>query len=126
MFLRPFGLYFSACFLFLDPQDEFGPSISSSVVLFSSVLLVYIVAPVSCSLILKMKLVPPSFPRSSYVPPSFWFILYPCLVFYLCPSSVRVVATFPGNSIFKIELNFNLYYLYRLYFRPSPFCKVFC
>ena len=30
---------------------------------------------VSCSLILKMKLVPPSFPRSSYVSSSFWFIL---------------------------------------------------
>jgi len=31
------------CFLFLDPQDEVGPSISSSVVLCSFVLLVYIV-----------------------------------------------------------------------------------
>jgi len=30
---------------------------------------------VSCSLILKMMLVPPSLPRSSYVPSSFWFIL---------------------------------------------------
>ena len=30
---------------------------------------------VSCSLILKMKLVPPSLPRSSYVPLSLWFIL---------------------------------------------------
>ena len=29
---------------------------------------------VSCSLILKMKLVPPSLPRSSYVPSSFWLI----------------------------------------------------
>jgi len=29
----------------------------------------------SCSLILKMKLVPPSLPRSPYVPSSFWFIL---------------------------------------------------
>ena len=29
---------------------------------------------VSCSLILKMKLVPPFLPRSSYVPSSFWFI----------------------------------------------------
>ena len=33
-----------ACFLFLDPQDEVGPSISSSVVLCSFVLLVDIVA----------------------------------------------------------------------------------
>ena len=31
------------CFLFLDPQDEVGPSMSSSVVLRSFVLLVYIV-----------------------------------------------------------------------------------
>ena len=30
---------------------------------------------VSCSLILTIKLVPPSLPRSSYVPSSFWFIL---------------------------------------------------
>ena len=30
---------------------------------------------VSCSLILKMKLAPPSLPRSSYVPSSFCFIL---------------------------------------------------
>jgi len=30
---------------------------------------------VSCSLILKMKLVPPSLTWSSYVPSSFWFIL---------------------------------------------------
>ena len=29
----------------------------------------------SCSLILKMKLVPPFLPRSSYVSSSFWFIL---------------------------------------------------
>ena len=29
----------------------------------------------SCSLILQMKLVPPSLPRSSYVSSSFWFIL---------------------------------------------------
>jgi hypothetical protein len=31
-----------ACFLFLDPQDAVGPSISSSVVLCSFVLFVYI------------------------------------------------------------------------------------
>jgi len=29
---------------------------------------------VSCSLIIKMKLVPPSLPRSSYVSSSFWSI----------------------------------------------------
>ena len=56
---------------------------------------------VSCSLILKMKLVPPSLPRSSHVPSSFWLILW-CLflVLHLCPSSVRVVATFPGTVFF--------------------------
>ena len=59
-----------ACFLFLNPQDAFGPSISSSVVLFSFVLLVYIVVLV--------------------------------LVFYLCPSSVRVVATFLGTVLFPL------------------------
>jgi hypothetical protein len=56
-----------ACFLFLDPQDEVGPSSSSSVVLCSFVLLVYIVALV--------------------------------LVFYLCPSSVCFVATYPLLSL---------------------------
>ena len=53
------------CFLFLDPQDEVGPSISSSVVL-----LVYIVVLV--------------------------------LVVSLCPSSVRVVATFSGTVLFPL------------------------
>jgi len=38
MFLKGY-----ACFLFLDPQDEVGPSISSSVILCFFVLLVYIV-----------------------------------------------------------------------------------
>jgi len=59
-----------ACFLFLDPQDEVGPSISSSVVLCSFVLLVDIVVLV--------------------------------LVFDLCPTSVRVVATFPGTVLFPL------------------------
>ena len=58
------------CFLFLDPQNEIGPSISSSVVLCSFVLLIYIVTLV--------------------------------LVFYLCPSSVRVVATFPGTVLIPL------------------------
>jgi len=57
-------------FLFLDPQNEIGPSISSSVVLCFFVLLVYIVALV--------------------------------LVFCLCPSSVRVVATFPVIILFPL------------------------
>jgi len=54
----------SACFLFLDPQDEVGPSISSLGIVCSFILFIYIVALV--------------------------------LVFCLCPSSVRAVATFPG------------------------------
>jgi len=57
--------------------------------------------------ILKMKLVPPSLPRSSYV---FWSLVYVLLVYivvlvwvsYLCPSSVCVVATFPGTVLFPL------------------------
>jgi len=60
-----------ACFLFLDPQEEVGPSISSSVVLRSFIPLVYIVGLV--------------------------------LVVYLCPSSVRVVATFSGTVLFPLQ-----------------------
>jgi hypothetical protein len=61
-----------ACFLFLDPQNEIDPSISSSVVVcvYSFVLLVYIVTLV--------------------------------LVFCMCPSSVRVVATFPGTVLISL------------------------
>jgi hypothetical protein len=54
-----------SCFLFLNAQDKVGTSISSSVILYSFVLLVYIVGLV--------------------------------LVFYLCPSCVRVI-TYPGDS----------------------------
>ena len=61
---------FQAYFLFLVPQDEVGPSISSSVVLCSFVSFVYIVVLV--------------------------------LVVYLCPSSVRVLATFPGIVLFPL------------------------
>ena len=56
--------------LFLNPQDEVGPSTSSLVVPCSFVLLVYIVMLV--------------------------------LVVYLCPSSVRVVATFSGIVLFPL------------------------
>ena len=59
-----------ACFLFHNPQDEVGPSISSLVVLCSFVLLFDIVVFV--------------------------------LVYYLCPSPVRVVATFPGTVLFPL------------------------
>jgi len=57
-----------ACFLFLNPQSEVGPSISSSVFLYPFVLLVDIVVLI--------------------------------LAFNLCPSAVRVVATFPGTVLF--------------------------
>ena len=56
--------------MFLDPQDDVGPSISSSGVLCFFFLLVYIVVLV--------------------------------LVVCLCPSSVRVVATFPGTVLFPL------------------------
>jgi hypothetical protein len=58
------------CFLFLDPQDEVGPSISSSVVVCFFVLLVYIAMLV--------------------------------LIFYLCPSFVRVVIIFVGTVLFPL------------------------
>ena len=50
-----------------------------------------------------MKLVPPSLPRSSYVPSSFLVdIVVFVLVFYLCPSSVHVGTTFPGTVLFPL------------------------
>ena len=60
--------------MFLDPQDEVGTAISSSVVLCLFVLLVYIVVLV--------------------------------LVVCLCPSSVRVVATFSGAVLFPLLFSF--------------------
>ena len=54
----------------------------------------------SCSLILKMKLVPPPLLWSSRVP-SFYIVML-VLVVYLCPSSVRVVATFSGIVLFPL------------------------
>ena len=71
------------CFLFLDPQNEIGPSVSSWVVLCSFVILVYIVALV--------------------------------LVFYLCPSSVRVVATFPSTVLYCTVLYCTVLYCTVLY-----------
>ena len=56
--------------LFLNPQDEVGPSTSSLVVPCSFVRLVYIEMLV--------------------------------LVVYLCPSSIRVVATFSGIVLFPL------------------------
>ena len=60
----------SACFLFLNPQDEVGPTFSSSVVL--------------CSFVLSFDTV----------------VLV--LVFCLCPSSVRAVATIAGTVLFPL------------------------
>ena len=64
----------------VHPQSGVGPSISSSVVLCSFVLLVCIVMLV--------------------------------LIFYLCPSSVRVVATFSGIVLFPL-----LYSVFPFFFR---------
>jgi len=49
-----------------------------------------------------MKLVPPSLPRSSYVPSSFGLYCSACLVVCLCPFSVHVVATFSGTVLFPL------------------------
>jgi len=61
-----------------------------------------------------MKLVPPSLPRSSYV--TFVLLVYIValvLVFYLYPSSVRVVATFPGTVLFPLLCSvFPFIYIY--------------
>ena len=57
--------------LLLQSSTEITSSSSSS----SSSSCSWRIRHVSCSLIVKMKLVPPSLPRSSYVPLSFWFIL---------------------------------------------------
>ena len=79
---------FDSCSLY--PQNEIGPSISSSVVLCVFVLLVYIVALV--------------------------------LVFYLCPSSVRAVSTFPGTVLFPLLYSVLLFFLYYIgFFSLSSF-----
>ena len=76
--------------LFLDPQDEVGPSISSSVVLCFFVLLVYILVLV--------------------------------LVVCLRPSSVRVVATYPGNVLFPVLCSVLLFFcLIHWFFSLSSF-----
>ena len=53
------------------------------------------------SLILKMKLVPLSLPRPSYVSPSFGLYCSACFG-SLCPSFVHVVATFPDTVLFPL------------------------
>jgi hypothetical protein len=57
---------------------------------------------VACSLFLKMKLVPPSLPRSSYVPSSFGLHCSACFSSLFVSISVHVVATF--NSILHFKL----------------------
>jgi hypothetical protein len=61
------------------------------------------VGRVSCSLILKMKLVPPSLPWSSYVPSSFVSILCTCCshFFLYCFISLlcSVLPFFPPNTL---------------------------
>jgi hypothetical protein len=50
-----------------------------------------------------MKLVLPSLPRSFCVPSFFLvYIVVPVLVFYLVPSSVRVVTIFVGTVLFPL------------------------
>ena len=66
--------------LFLNPQDEVGPSISSLAVPCSFVLSVYTVMLV--------------------------------LVVYLCPSSVRVVATFSGTVLFPLLYSVLLFFFH--------------
>ena len=49
-----------------------------------------------------MKFVPPSLPRSSCSFVVLVDTVVLVLVFYLCPFSVRVVATFPGTVLFPL------------------------
>ena len=81
------------CFLFLNPQDKVGPSISSSVVLCSFVLLVNIVVLV--------------------------------LVVCLCPSSVRVVTTFPGTVLFPLLCSVHWFFSLSSFVIPSKCLKNF-
>ena len=100
------------------------------------------VRPVSCSSILKMQLVPPSLPRSSYVPSSCFLFLDPqdavgpsisssvvlcpfvlsvyivvlILAFYLCSSSVCVLATFSGTVLFPLLSSVLLPNIFILFF----------
>ena len=67
--------------------------------------------PVPC--ILKMKLVPPSLPRASYVSSSFWFILQ-CLFRY----PVCVHPLYVSQPLFLVLFYF-LYYILCSYFFPN-------
>jgi hypothetical protein len=64
-----YGRFGGTCWLHLRRRNVGIPSSSSPCS--------WRIRRVFCSLILKMKFVPPSLPRSSYVPSSFWF---PCIL----------------------------------------------
>ena len=74
---------------------------------------------ISCSLILKMKLVPPSLPRSSYVSSSFLFILQ-CLVW----QSVCVHPLYKLWPLFLVLFYF-LYYVLCSSFLPNTLILFF-
>ena len=74
---------------------------------------------VSCSLILKMKLVPPSLPRSSYVSSSSWFILQ-CLFW----QSVCVHPLYMLQPPFLVLFYF-LYYVLCCSFLPNTLILFF-
>ena len=59
----------------------------------------------SCSLILKMKLVPPSLPRSSYVSSSFWFI-WQCLFW----QSVSILCTCCSHFFWYCFISFTMFF----------------
>jgi len=94
MFLK--GLAF---FLFLDPQDEVGPSISSSVVLCSFIVLVYIVV-----FILVFCLCPSSVHAVATFSGS---LLFPLLCSVL-PYWLKLVANNRNNEIKYILFHFNI------------------
>ena len=90
-----------ACFLFLDPQDEVGPSISSSVVQFSFVLWVYIVV-----LVLVVYLCP----SSVHVVATFsGTVLFPLLCSVL-PFFAQYIDSFLYLVLFPIAVNKYYYY----------------
>ena len=76
------------CFLFLDPQDEVGPSISSSFVLCSFVLLVYIVV-----LVLVVCLCPSSVHVVATFSATVLFPLLCSVLFYFIHKGIYVRAT---------------------------------
>jgi hypothetical protein len=72
--LWPYALYLYVCPVYLSVCCLSQNDVTSSLSLSSS-LCSWRIRNVSCFMILKMKLVSPSLPRSSYVPSSFWFIM---------------------------------------------------